>query len=59
MTNYFGKNRFKKIFYNYLSDRTELLNGVRHSGLLKYADYRKYRGSEFLDFEYGNYKFKI
>lgn len=59
MTNYFGKNRFKKIFYNYLSDRTELLKGVQNSGLLKYADYKKYRGSEFLDFEYGDYKFRI
>lgn len=59
MTNYLGQTRLKKIFCSYLSERAELLREIQSSVLIKYADYRKYRGSEFFEFEYGDYKFKI
>lgn len=60
MTNYFGKRRIKNIFYSYLSDRTQLLKEIQNNSRgLKYAYYKQYRGSEFFEFEYGDYKFKI
>ena len=49
--NYFGKRRLEKIFFNYISDRKNLIKIVK-SDLKKYSkeqvmNYHKYRGLEW------------
>lgn len=57
MTNYFGKARLKKILYSYISDRPELIKGIRADGSLYYE---KFRGYEWLECYYNDYyHFKI
>ncbi len=53
MTNYFGKTRLIKILYTYISDRPELVRSfhadVKEFGKEMIFQYRRYRGSEWLD----------
>ena len=56
MTNYFGKARLKKIFYNYISDRPKLVKAIRNDGRIYYE---KFRGFEWLNCYYEDYYFKI
>ena len=51
--NYFGKRRLEKIFFNYISDRKDLVKSVKLE-FKKYGKeniimYRKHRGSEWFE----------
>ena len=59
MTNYFGKARLIKLFYHYISDRTEFLKSfkayVNEFGKEIMFLYKKYRGSEWLEIHHDGY----
>lgn len=63
MTNYFGKSRLIKLFYCYISDRTEYINSlkadIKEFGKECIFDYSKYRGNEWLEVQHEGYLFKI
>lgn len=63
MTNYFGKARLIKLFYHYISDRTEFLKSfkayVNEFGKEIMFLYKKYRGSEWLEIHHDGYYFKF
>ncbi len=61
MTNYFGKSRLIKILYAYISDRPEIVKSfrtdVKKFGKEMIFQYRRYRGSEWLDCWSDEYRF--
>lgn len=63
MPNYFGKSRLIKIFYHYISDRPEYMQEftkeVREYGKDIMFDYKKYRGTEWLECHNDGYSFKF
>lgn len=63
MTNYFGKSRLIKLFYHYISNRTEFLKHFK-ADVKKYGKeimfrYKKFQGSEWLETHKDGYFFKF
>lgn len=63
MTNYFGKSRLIKLFYHYISNRTEYFKSfkaaVKEYGKETMFCYKKYRGSEWLEAHHEGYHFNF
>lgn len=57
MTNYMGINRLKKIIHNYFVNVIGAPKNFEKKSL--YSAYRKFRGTEWLNCEYGGYTVKV
>lgn len=63
MTNYMGKARLIKLFYHYISERTEYVKSfkaaVKEYGKETMFCYKKYRGSEWLEVHHEGFEFNF
>lgn len=59
MTNYMGKRRLTAILLQMLSDRPELQAQVKKDRALSLLKYTTFRGSEWLKFWFGDYRYEV